>query len=148
MFKPVAPRKAAEDPQVPDAYESAMSRLDEREKIFVRAVLTGATHEDAARKAGWVGDLSSVRVLGRVQVRDALETLAPLLPDEAESLRVLAPLLRARLVAGARGKQALAAIRDLLSLGASGPDLERARQEAWAKRQAERQAQRAAAGAG
>ena len=126
-----------------DQYERVMEPLDTRERHFVRLVLRGVSHAQAAVKCGWDDELATVRVLGRAGIVEALETLAPLLADEAASMRVLRPLLRARLVQNARGKQALAAIRDFLALDAGEPgDARAAREAAWKQRQEQRASSR------
>lgn len=128
-------------------YDTALAALSERERIFVRLVLQGLPHDQAADRAGWTGDLAAVRALGTPRVQAALETLAPLLGSDAEAVAALRPLLRARLMRSAQGKSALAAIRDFLLLGTPGaPESEALR--AWQDAQDRRAAQRAGAAAG
>lgn len=92
--------------------------MKQEEKGFVLGVLKGATYPDAARDQGWIGELGAVRLLGRPQIRRALERLAPLLPDSRRAARILAPYLMADSVeAASRGAPGSRDIRrDLLAI--------------------------------
>lgn len=92
--------------------------LDRNEKGFVLAVLRGMNYPDAASANGWDSPLAPVKLLGRPQIRAALERLAPLLPDSRRAARILAPYLMADSVeAASKGAPGSRDIRrDLLSI--------------------------------
>lgn len=109
------------------------------ERAFVMELLRGETPEDAAASVGWTSAKTVLDVLGRVQVRGAIQALAPMLATdpagEAIARRLLRPYALAR-TAGlldVPGQNGLAAARDLLD-GSPGKGDGDALRRAWESR--------------
>jgi len=128
----------------PDASpEDLLRDCDERERRYLRSVLSGKSHTESLAYGGWRGPMALQRVLGRPHVVRALEALAPLALSDADALQALRPLLRMRLYQACQGKQALGAIRDFLALvapGAGSGGEASSREKAWQEAQKRRAA--------
>lgn len=100
---------------------AVLGKLSERERTFVRHALYGKDLGECAKLAGWTGEDGPARLLGRPNVREALEQLAPLfLPvDPRRVARLLSAYWGKKLIDTAlRGSdaQSTAAIKELEQL--------------------------------
>jgi hypothetical protein len=156
---PRKPRRQGRKHDAPtDIYLDAFSRLARQQRAFVRALLDGADYQSAAQAARYRTPAAVVYLLGRTAVADAIQRLAPLLPDQRHARRLLEPFALAALAGNLRGETPhatrTAAAREIsnpASLldpaarsapgaqsqgGAGGPSAD------WARRKAERDARR------
>ena len=84
---PIAPCERT----VGDPVWDALHNMRGAERRFVHALIEGASFQSAAERSGLKRRHSVVSLLARVSVRRALQRLAPLMGDEAETRRILRP---------------------------------------------------------
>jgi hypothetical protein len=101
---PRKPRRQGRKHDAPtDIYLDAFSRLARQQRAFVRALLAGADYQSAAQAARYRTPAAVVYLLGRTAIADAIQRLAPLLPDQVHARRLLEPFALAALAGNLRG---------------------------------------------
>ena len=88
---PVRPPVPSFPRTVGDPVWDALKDMRPHERRFIRLVLQGATFDDAVKACHLIRQLPVVSMLARPSVRNALQRLAPLLGNEAETRRILRP---------------------------------------------------------
>ncbi len=102
-------------------YWAALEPLDDRERRFVLAAIDGKEWQECAKVAGWLSEVQIVRVLARPRVRQAIESIAPLLAaiEPKRATRMLRPYVMVKLASTAftaSDAQSTQAIKEILAV--------------------------------